>query len=324
MDRFDQPVMSIRPARNGRARVAGLALLGAALLVVVAVVAGTQGVGPAPSSVASVALASASSSASASPSAPASASPRPHGTAVLVTPSPSPSPTVQPTYPPNAFADQPAWRVSLYGVAALVVDPGRRIVGGAPAAMRFFTIGFTGGVLPADSDHAVDVYWRGSICAAWELVTLAPNGTITVNSTTKDTPCTPGPTMRGLELRFATKVKATSFSLVVGPEHQSTADLNPVAVAFADAKHGLVATANGLVAVGETADSGGSWHLTTIGDGDPTGVGIVGGTAWTAIACDPSQFDHCAAGVYRRSGGACRACWRWTLARWRCRAMRSP
>ncbi len=309
MDRFDQPVTPIWQAPGRRGRLAAGLLLVAVLLAGVALLAVVQPFQPAPTPLAPIALAS-PSSVSAPPSALVPGSLRPKGTAVLVTPSPSPVRTVPPTYPPDAFADRPEWRVSLTApgahqqVVSLIVDPAHRVVGGGPAPMRFLTVGFKGGVLPADSDHAVDVYWTGSICAAWELVTLDPDGTITVNSTPKDTPCTPGPTMRGLEMRFATRVTATSFSLVVGPERQYTADLNPSAVAFADPTHGLVAMADGLVAVGETADGGASWRLTTIGDGEPTGLAVVGTTAWTAIACDPSVWDHCSPGVYRRAGGA--------------------
>jgi len=130
----------------------------------------------------------------------------PPGGTVPPTLGPAIVPTEPPTYPPDAFMDRPEWRISLDGatakdqVVALIVDPERRVIGAAPASMRLFTIGFTGGVLPADSDHAVDVYWRSSVCGRWETVTLGPDGRITVNTTPSDTVCTPGPTMRRVGL----------------------------------------------------------------------------------------------------------------------------
>jgi len=108
----------------------------------------------------------------------------------------------------------------------------------------------------------------------------------------------------GLELRFATKVNAKAFSLSVGSERRYPNDLMPFAASFSDARHGLVVMSDGgTAAAAETADGGESWHMTYLGDGTPTGVALAGDTAWTAMVCDPSVWDHCAAGVYRRANG---------------------
>lgn len=295
MDRFEQPVTPTRRSSGSRWRLAVAFAAAAAITTVIAVRAAVQPAQPAPGPSASIALASPLSSTmpSAVPAPPASPTVGP-------TASPAPTRTPAPTYAPEDLARWPSWRISIYGVTALIVDPAGRVVGAAPAAMRFFTLGFSGGVLPADDDHAVDVYWQGSVCAAWETVTLDAGGRITVNTTLQDTVCEPGPSMRGLELRFAERVAASDFSLVVGEERRYPSDLMPVAASFADATHGVVAMANGVAAVAETADGGQSWRLSILGDGEPTGVALVGDTAWASIACDPSQQDHCRAGVYRR------------------------
>jgi hypothetical protein len=171
--------------------------------------------------------------------------------------------------------------------------------------MRFSTAGFRSGVLPGPTDHAVDVYWRGTTCDGWAQVDLSTDGrTITVSTTPRVTPCTPGGFEYGLELVFASRVDAAAFSLTMGTPQRYTGDSSgPAAVAFSDASHGLAALSMGLAVAAETADGGGTWRLTPVADGWPTGLGSNDTTAWMSVMCDPSTWDHCAPGVYRRDSG---------------------
>jgi hypothetical protein len=228
----------------------------------------------------------------------------------------SPSPTVPPTYSPGAFVDQPAWRVNLPGTvtpfAVLVIDPAGRLTGVAPAAARYWTAAtFKNQVLPGRDDRSIDVYWSsGAACDGWETVTLGSDNTMTLVATPVDTPCDPGHIIRGFELRFRDKVDAARFTLVSGPPARYPPAQTEAGVAFSDAQHGTIALANGRVGVEDTSDGGITWRITDIGDGVPTGIALAGDTTWLAVSCDPSQWDHCAAGVWRRDHGT----WSHTLA----------
>jgi hypothetical protein len=230
------------------------------------------------------------------------------------TPEPSIIATVPPTYAPGALSDLPSWRVNLIGadakqpVVALVVDPQGRLTGAAPATSRFITAGFKSGILPGSTDHAVDVYWRGTTCDGWATVELGGDGrTVTVSTTPLPLSChSPTARLYGLELRFAARVDATTLELAMGPAQRYTDDTAPGVIAFTDRTHGIAGLGNGVATAAETADGGLTWHLTPIADGWATGVALNGTTAWLAIACDPSAYEHCAAGVYRRDGD------RWT------------
>jgi photosystem II stability/assembly factor-like uncharacterized protein len=225
---------------------------------------------------------------------------------------PSIVPTIPPTYAPGAFSTQPSWRVNLIGadarhpVVVLVVDPQGRLTGAAPAAIRFFPAGFKSGIGSGSTDHAVDVFWIGTTCDGWATVELGADGkTVTVSTTQQTLPCSsPGGRLYGLELRFGTRVDATRFVLAMGPAQRYTNDSpGPSAIAFTDLMHGIAALSIGApVTAAETDDGGVTWRLTPIGDGQATGLAMSGTTAWMAIACDPSMFDHCAAGLYRRDG----------------------
>ena len=304
MDEFDQPVTPLRPGPDRRGRLVAGLLAATVVLAAVVVLAVAQPFGPAPSPLGSIGLVSFSPPTLGSPSAAASGVMPPPGTNVPSTPAPSVEPTPPATYAPGSLADQPTWRVALPGGdTALIVDPGGRVVDAAPAATRFFTANFTRGILPGSRVHAVDVYWRGSVCDAWATVTLDADNRVTVIGTPLDTVCTPGPTMHGLELRFASAVDASGFRLDIGPEEFYSRDSMPVGAAFSDAKHGVVAMDNRYVTIADTSNAAATWRLTTMGAGRPAGIALVGTTTWLAISCDPSMWDHCAAGVYRRANG---------------------
>lgn len=309
MEGFKQPISRVGPsARRAWSTVAAFAVTAAIALIAAVWIAASPG-RPMPTPPPSMAIATSTGS----PSVPPTARPSlatfavlpPPGDSVPPSPTVSLAPTIPPTYPPGAFADRVSWRINLPGengpLTMLLIDPAERITGAKVAPMRFSTHDFTGGVLPAVDNGAVDVYWRGSTCDGWVTLTLATNGTITISATPVDTACKPGRMMHGLELRFAGAVNVKDFRLVIGPEHRYPGDLIPQAVAFIDATHGQVAMENDLVAVAETMDGGATWRLTAIGDGRVEGMAVGGQATVLAVSCDPSQLDHCAPGVYRQA-----------------------